>query len=106
MKISVAFLYLFVAAFAAAQETSPQLFVEIMPCVAVATAEGVATLKKSIWPSAEGTWVPSKEQVSIGLDYLNTSHGRTEIAAAARPGIDMIPTLERSTWNRFQIYGL
>ncbi|HTG44375.1 MAG TPA: hypothetical protein VK633_07565, partial [Verrucomicrobiae bacterium] len=106
MKIGVVFLYLFASALVGAQEASPQLFVEIMPRVAVARKDGIAKLKKSIWPSADGTWVPSNEQVTGGLDYLNTPQGRTEIAAAARHGTDMMPSLERSAENRFQVYGL
>src|SRR3954465_13451139 len=80
-------------------------FVQIAPGVAVANAELAAATKSSIWPSAEAIWVPNKEQAMVGLHYADTERGRTEIAAKSPRGVDMLPLLESSSSNRFQIYG-
>jgi hypothetical protein len=81
-------------------------FVKISERIAVANKGMALKLKNSIWPSADGVWNPTKEEVLATLSFLESPAGQQQTLAVGSAKIDMSASLQSIRRTRFQVYGL
>ena len=81
-------------------------FKQVTPDVIVANKEMADEVRALSCKEADGTWVPTNDQVRIGFDRLRSEQGAAEIMATAPTWLDMSPSLQRISLSRYQVFGL
>jgi hypothetical protein len=81
-------------------------FTQVTPDVIVANKEMADEVRALSCKEADGTWVPTSDQVRIGFNHLRSEVGAAEIKATAPRWLDMSPSLQRISLSRYQVFGL
>ena len=81
-------------------------FTQVTPDVIVANKEMADEVRALSCKEAEGTWIPTNDQVLIGFDRLRSEQGAAEIRATAPRWLDMSASLQRISLSRYQVFGL
>jgi hypothetical protein len=81
-------------------------FTQVTPDMIVASKEMADEVRALSCKEADGTWVPTSDQVRIGFNYLRSEVGAAEIKATAPRWLDMSPSLRLISTSRYQVFGL
>lgn len=81
-------------------------FTQVTPDVIVANKEMADEVRALSCKEADGTWVPTDDQVRSGFDHLRSEVGAAEIKATSPRWLDMTRSLQRMSLSRYQVFGL